>query len=61
MRKQSKAETEEYLNGYVLPPRKILKSNGGPMRDSAAYGSWLRRNDPKEFDRIHNNLCRNQS
>jgi hypothetical protein len=47
--KKTKRDFEIYLNGIDIPEHD-KKSNGGRIKDSAYYGTWLRKNDPIAFE-----------
>ena len=45
----SKIAYERYLNQAGIP-EKLRKSEGGFIPDYVKYGTWLRVNDPAEFE-----------
>ncbi len=46
----SKIAYERNLNQKGIPAKK-KKSNGGHIPDYVKYGTWLRVNDPKSFEK----------
>lgn len=47
----TKQDAERYLNDAGIPEQD-KRSNGGRVMDSVPYGTWMRRNDPIQFDII---------
>lgn len=47
--KKTKKSYEEYLNDLPIP-EEDKRSNGGLIPDNSKYGSWIRKNDPIQFE-----------
>ena len=47
-------KTYEIMLNTIGVPEAEKKSNGGRVKDNVLYGSWLRRNDPIQFEVCHN-------
>lgn len=48
-KKPTKTEYERFLNELGVP-QEDRRSNGGRINDYAAYGIWMRTNDPIAFE-----------